>query len=94
MTNSTIKSTISPDQPLAHDPLERSAISKILSTNRFAQWLEITIVFSPALLVIGTFRMISTENPMLFMAAIWVANAIMLALVWLGIRACPDFCVS
>jgi membrane protease YdiL (CAAX protease family) len=86
MTNSTFESTTNSEQPLAHDPLRRSAIGEILSRNKSAQLLEIAIVFSPALLVFGTFRMISTDNPMLFMAAIWVANAIMLGLVWTGIR--------
>jgi membrane protease YdiL (CAAX protease family) len=87
MPNSMVESITNPEQQsLAHPTIGGSEFSEILSKNKFLQLLEIGIVFSPILVVIAAFRMMNIENPMVFVAAIWVANVTMLGLIWLGIR--------
>jgi len=57
-----------------------------LSTEKSAQWLEIALVFLPVVMVIYTFRLLGSDNPLLFIGAIWVANVAMLLMIWLGIK--------
>ncbi|MDH5798947.1 MAG: CPBP family intramembrane metalloprotease [Paracoccaceae bacterium] len=57
-----------------------------LSQEKPLQIIELLVVFSPALLIIAIFQFFSLENPMLYIAAIWLANIAMLALVWSSVR--------
>ena len=72
----------------------RRTIAQALADNTWAQVLEIAIVFAPALFAIGILRAIRPENPLIFMAALWLANLTMLALIWLGIRVRGESCRS
>jgi membrane protease YdiL (CAAX protease family) len=57
-----------------------------MSQEKLGRVLEIGIIFSPCLLTITIFRQLGVENPMWFVVAIWLANVIMLLLVWIAIR--------
>lgn len=57
-----------------------------LSEQKPLQLLELLVVFSPALLTIVIFQFSSLENPLLYIAAIWLANIAMLVLVWSSVR--------
>ena len=63
-----------------------SALGRTLSANKWAQCIEIGVVFSPALLVIGIFQVMPFKNPMFFIGALWIANVAMMLLIWLGVR--------
>lgn len=72
----------------------RRTIAAFLENDTWAQLLEITLVFSPAVIAIAAFRVIGPENPMIFMAGIWLANLMMLGLIWAGIRIRGESCRS
>jgi membrane protease YdiL (CAAX protease family) len=48
--------------------------------------LEILVVFSPVLICILGYRLLEVSNPMIFIGAIWVANIVMLLIIWMGIK--------
>ena len=70
--------------------LNTRKLGERLSTDKTIQWLEIVIVFLPVVLVIVMFRLSGTNNPMLFIGAIWITNIVMLSLIWLGIKLRGD----
>lgn len=72
--------------PNSKSKLTTRILGERLSTDKSIQWLEIVIVFLPVVLVIFTFRLLGTNNPMLFIGAIWIANVAMLSIIWLGIK--------
>jgi CAAX protease family protein len=57
-----------------------------LSSNKTWQLLEILIVFSPAIIAISGYFLLNIQNPMHFIASVWVANIGMLGLIGLGIK--------
>ena len=67
-----------------------SKLTTLLSTDKRIQLLEIAIVFSPAVIAIIAYRVLKIENPMQMIAAVWIANIVMLGLVWLGVRLRGD----
>lgn len=56
-----------------------------LANSKWLQILEIIIVFSPVVLLILGYRILSFDNPVLLIAAVWIGNVIMLGLIWLGV---------
>ncbi len=71
-----------PDHPNEHN----LPSGKGIFGNRWVRILEIAVVFSPGLLVLIAYRFFKVENPMLLIAAVWMANAVMLILIWTGIK--------
>ena len=68
----------------------KSELAKRLSTNKWIQLLEITIVFSPVLIVLISFRLLKLDNSVFLITAIWIGNIVMLGLIGLGIRVRGD----
>lgn len=75
------------DRPTAPPaPQASHSLGARLSSSRWLQGLEIMIVFSPLPLAVLAYRMANIENPMIMIAAAWVANVAMLGMIWAGIR--------
>lgn len=70
--------------PAKEDQLQ--PLGKRLVSNRYYQLLEIILVFLPPALAIVGVRLLDIESPLYSMGALYVANILMLALVWLGIK--------
>ncbi len=77
-------------------------LGQILQTKKYAILAELLLVFGVVLLIIESLRPIAGENLLLTQAIIWVANVILIVLVWqtqklrgehfrdLGLRALPN----
>lgn len=65
-------------------------IAETLAKDIRAQILEIILVFAPVIAVVFVFRMFEPDNPMIFMAGLWLANLMMIGIVRLGIGARGD----
>lgn len=61
-------------------------LGQLLTTNRPAQVAELLGVFAPALVTITIAVPLVGDNPLARQAVVWVANVLMLVLVWLGLR--------
>ncbi|MDH3745111.1 MAG: CPBP family intramembrane metalloprotease [Acidobacteriota bacterium] len=61
-------------------------VRRLLAENKWAQTAEILAVFAVAFAVLGIGRPWVGENPLRFQAIVWVANILMLATIWLGLR--------
>jgi membrane protease YdiL (CAAX protease family) len=61
-------------------------VSKYLKSNTLAQIAEILVVFLAAFLIIYYLLPLAGENLIKIQAVIWIANIVMLILVWLGLR--------
>ncbi|MEE9190683.1 MAG: type II CAAX endopeptidase family protein [Candidatus Neomarinimicrobiota bacterium] len=57
-----------------------------LKNNKLIQIIEILLVFFSAIVIIRIFQPLVGENPILRQSIVWIANIIMLFIVWLGIR--------
>ena len=73
-------------QNKAASSVEVPSLAQLLADNKWIQLVEIAIVFSPVLVAILAFRLMSWSNPMLLIGAVWVANVVMLGLAALGIK--------
>ena len=81
------KSTMnSEQQSREHQPSGKATWGQRLANNKGLQLFEIATVFSPVVLVVIAFRMTRLNDPMLLVGAVWVANVLMLGLIWTGIR--------
>ena len=65
---------------------QASKISNLLKTNPFIQIAEIILVFLVAGIIIATFLPWAGENLIKVQGVVWIANVVMLILVWLGIK--------
>ncbi len=63
-----------------------TTLGQLLSTNRVAQVAELLVVFAVALAVIFIAVPFAGDNPLARQAVVWVANVLMLGMVWLGLR--------
>jgi len=63
-----------------------SALGMALRNNKAVQFLEILSVFLAAVIIIQSLKPFVGENPIAHQSTVWVANIVMLALVWLGLR--------
>ncbi|TFG86419.1 MAG: CPBP family intramembrane metalloprotease [Gemmatimonadales bacterium] len=63
-----------------------AALGQLLLENRAMKIAELLLLFAVALLTITVVLPRMGENPLARQAVIWVANVLMLALVWLGLR--------
>jgi len=63
-----------------------NTLGQLLTANRLAQVAELLGVFALALVTITIAVPLVGENPLARQAVVWVANILMLALVWLGLR--------
>lgn len=63
-----------------------TTLGHLLRTNKVAQIAELVIVFAVALGVITLVVPLAGDHPLARQAVVWVANVLMLALVWLGLR--------
>lgn len=57
-----------------------------LRTNKFAKIVELVLVFLAAFIFIKIFEQRKSDNLVLNQAVIWIANIIMLIMVWTGLR--------
>ncbi len=57
-----------------------------LRTNKFAKIIEIISVFFVAFIIIKIFVQPDSDNLIYNQAVIWIANIIMLSMVWMGLR--------
>ncbi|MBD3290052.1 CPBP family intramembrane metalloprotease [candidate division KSB1 bacterium] len=63
-----------------------NSLRRMLLNNRIAQILEILVVFLAALIIIRIAQPFVGDNPVLRQSIVWIANVIMLFLVWLGLK--------
>ncbi len=61
-------------------------LGQILRENRMAQTAELVIVFGVALAVITIAAPLAGDNLLTRQAIVWIANILMLVMVWLGLR--------
>ena len=65
-------------------------IGQLLKTNKMAKLIELVLVFLIALVFIWIFKSSSNDDLIYNQAIIWLANVIMLGMVWLGIKLRGD----
>lgn len=65
---------------------ERTGLETALRNNRAVQILEIVLVFLAAFGILAAARPFVGDNPLLSQSVVWVANVVMLLLIWLGLR--------
>lgn len=63
-----------------------NSLGVTLRSNRLAKLAELAIVFLAAFLFIKVMSPLAGSNPVLKQAIIWVANIIMLTIVWIGLK--------
>ncbi len=63
-----------------------NSLGNLLQTNKAVQVGEIVIVFAVALVTMAIFVPIAGENLVARQAVIWMANVLMLIMVWLGLQ--------
>ena len=91
MIQPTLDTTMNHETRSSHtDHARKTTLGEMLSKNRVVQLLEIAIVFLPPSLVIIAFHIMSIDNPLLFIGGLWVANVLMIGLIWLGIKLRDD----
>jgi len=61
-------------------------IGKQLQTNQLFKIGEILLVFIAAFVFIGLTKPLVGDNPILKQAAVWIANILMLIIVWIGLK--------
>jgi membrane protease YdiL (CAAX protease family) len=61
-------------------------IGKQLQTNRLFKIGEILLVFIAAFVLIGLTKPLVGDDPILKQAAVWIANILMLIIVWIGLE--------
>ena len=61
-------------------------IGKQLQTNRLFKIGEILLVFIVAFALIGLTKPLVGDDPILKQAAVWIANILMLIIVWVGLK--------
>lgn len=61
-------------------------IGKQLQTNRLFRIGEILLVFIVAFVFIGLTKPLVGDDPILKQAAVWIANILMLIIVWIGLK--------
>ena len=67
-------------------PADLNRLGHALSNNRGAKLAEIALVFAvPLVFLLGTARF-AGGDPLRFQALVWVANVMMLTLIWVGLR--------
>jgi membrane protease YdiL (CAAX protease family) len=64
-----------------------TTLGRLLTDNKIAKIAELLAVFIGACAVIAIVTPFVGENPLLRQAVVWIANVLMLAIVWLGLRA-------
>jgi membrane protease YdiL (CAAX protease family) len=89
------------DEYVGHDPLiatnasqdtqrfsmtETTGLGRALLRSKPAQLGEIVVLFGVALAVIAFVGPLAGDNPIAGQGVVWVANVLMLATVWLGLR--------
>lgn len=62
------------------------SLKNALHENKSAKILEIIAVFFPAIMIAVLAQLFAGENPIIRQSIIWLANIIMLYLVWLGLK--------
>lgn len=65
---------------------ESTVLGQALSTNKAAQVGEIAAVFAVPIATIAIAGPWAGEDPMKLMGVVWVANVVMIAMVWYGLR--------
>lgn len=65
---------------------ELSALGKALKQNKMARVLEIAAVLAVAFVIIAFILPFAGKNPIQRQSIIWLANIVMLFLVWLGLK--------
>lgn len=68
------------------DKVQNTKIGKQLLINRLFNIGEILLVFVAAFALIGLTKPLVGDNPILKQAAIWLANILMLVIVWVGLK--------
>ena len=63
-----------------------TALGETLKQNKMAPVIEIVIVFLVAFIAIKVFQPIVDENPIIRQTVVWVANIVMLIMVWFGLK--------
>lgn len=66
--------------------MQNTKIGKQLQTNRLFKVGEILLVFIAVFAFIGLMRPLVGDNPVLKQATVWIANILMLIIVWLGLK--------
>jgi len=64
----------------------RSKLGKQLHSNTLAKAGELILIFLIAFVFIKLISPLAWDNPVLKQAIVWVANVIMLILVWAGLK--------
>jgi small-conductance mechanosensitive channel len=66
--------------------IPNTKIGKQLQTNRLFKIGEILLVFIAAFVLIGLTKPLVGDDPILKQAAVWIANVLMLIIVWAGLK--------
>lgn len=65
---------------------ENPSLKNALQENKSAKLLEIIAVFLPAIIIALLAQFIIEENPIIRQSIVWMANMIMLTIVWMGLK--------
>jgi len=68
------------------ETLKNSKLGEALRNNKAVQLAEIAVVFLAAFGILAAARPFLGDHPMLSQSVVWVANVVMLVLVWVGLR--------
>jgi len=63
-----------------------SQLGKLLQTNRLFKIGEIALIFVAAFMLIACIKPLAGDNPIVKQLVVWVANVVMLIIIWVGLR--------
>jgi len=63
-----------------------SSIGVRLKSNKLLQFVELISVFLPAVIIVLIGLSVAGENPIIFQSFVWIANLVMIGVVWVGLR--------
>ena len=72
----------------------KEEIRILLENSKIAKLLEIVLVFAVAFMIIFLFKKEDGEHLVYNQAVVWVANVVMLFLVWMGLRIRGESCAA
>jgi len=71
---------------MSENPSLTSSLSARLKSSKLFQLIELVMVFLPAVIIVLIGQAIAGENPIIFQTFVWIANLVMLGIVWVGLR--------
>ena len=66
--------------------LQQTKLGKLLHTNVLVKIIEILLLFAVAFAIIKLLEPLVKDNLVLKQATVWIANVVMLIIVWLGLK--------